>query len=94
MSFYSKKPAQTQTKHTKCRKSRKITLTKRPAQFKTNLVSSLLGAEPEVGDVHRLGKTSLCRGIEHLVERDVLEDLVDSQLVWIDHHGDCLIVID
>ena len=54
----------------------------------TDLVSSLLGAQPEVGDVDRLGKTSLGRGIKHLVERDVLEHLVHSQLVWVDHHLD------
>ena len=52
----------------------------------TNLVSSLLGAQPEVGDVDRLCKTSLGRGIKHLVERDVLEHLVHSQFVWVDHH--------
>ena len=59
----------------------------------TNLVSSLLGAQPEVGDVDRLGKTSLGRGIEHLVERDVLEHLVHSQFVWVDHHGDTVFYV-
>ena len=58
----------------------------------TDLVSSLLGAQPEVGDVDRLGKTSLGRGIKHLVERDVLEHFVHSQLVWVDHHRNTTIL--
>lgn len=45
-----------------------------------------LGNQSEIGNVDRPGKTPLVRGVEDSIERDVFEDLVDPQLVRIEHH--------
>ena len=54
----------------------------------TDLVSALLGTQSQIGNIHSLAKTCLRRRIKNCIERDVLEELVHSQLVRIRYHDD------
>jgi hypothetical protein len=47
-----------------------------------------LGNGSQIGNIHRSAKACLVRGIEEGIQRNVLENLVDSQLVRIKDHLD------
>ena len=53
----------------------------------TNLVSALLGTQSQICNIHSLAKTCFRGRIENSIERDVLEELVHSELVWIGYHA-------
>ncbi len=53
---------------------------------RADLVSALLGTQSQIRYIHSLAKTCLRRRIENCIERDVLEELVHSELVRIGYH--------
>jgi hypothetical protein len=50
------------------------------------LVGTSLGNSTEIGNIYGTAKARLVRGIKDGIQRNVLENLVDSQLVWIEQH--------
>mmetsp|Transcript_25637 Transcript_25637/g.53517 ORF Transcript_25637/g.53517 Transcript_25637/m.53517 type:complete len:100 (+) Transcript_25637:915-1214(+) len=53
-----------------------------------HLMSSLFGAQPQISDVHGLGKPCLRWRIEHSIEGNMFEEFVHSEFVWVENH-DC-----
>ena len=51
-------------------------------------MSTSLGNCSQIGNIHRSAKARLVRGIKDGIQRNMLENLVDSQLVRIEHHLD------
>ena len=54
--------------------------------YTTYLVRTALGNQSEIGNVDRLGQTTLVGCVKDRIEGDVLEDLVDPQLVRVENH--------
>lgn len=57
-----------------------------PRACHTDLVSALLGTQPQIRDIHCLSESSLRRCIKNCIERDMLEELVHSEFVGVDYH--------
>ena len=60
--------------------------TNNPRACHTDLVSALLGTQPQIRDIHCLSESCLRRCIKNCIERDMLEELVHSEFVGVDYH--------
>ena len=60
--------------------------------IQTHLVRTRFRNESQIGDVDGLLQGALVRSIEKSIERNVLEDLVDSEFVGIEKHDLCCCV--
>jgi len=65
---------------------RRANATLRPSLL-AYLVRSGLGNQAQVGNIDRLADGRFVRGVKNDVERDVLEDFVQPELVRVEHHG-------